>query len=73
MSGSSCKDSSTVVDGKNSDEHEAYVVDSTTVDCKSCCCNGIIASKSNESEVKYSPPLGIGCSFACSYLPLSIK
>ena len=61
-SGSKCKDSSTV-DG--SEEHENYVVDSTTVDCKSCCCNGKITKKSNESEVDYSPPPGIGFNFAC--------
>ena len=41
--GSKCKDSSTV-DGKNSEEPETYAVDSTTVDCKSCCCSsGILA------------------------------
>ena len=48
------------------------IVDSTTVDCKSCCCsNSKIAKKSNESEVKYSPPPGIGFSFACCHLLLS--
>ena len=51
-SGSKCKDSSTVVDSKNSEEHETYVVDSTTVDCKSCCCNSKIAKKCNKSEVE---------------------
>ena len=31
-----------------------FVVDSTTVDCKSCCCSkGKIAKKYNESEVGY--------------------
>ena len=71
--GSKCKDSSTVADGKSSEEHETYVIHSTTVDCKSCCCNGKIAKQSNESEVKYSPPhtCGIGFSFACCHLPLS--
>ena len=52
-SGSKCKDSSTVVDGKNSETHEAYVVESTNVDCNLCCCNGKTEKKSNESEVKY--------------------
>ena len=33
-SGSKSKDNS-AVDGRNSEEHETYVVDSTTVDCKS--------------------------------------
>ena len=69
-SGSKCKDSFTVIDGKNSEEHETCVVDSRTVDCKSCYCNGKIA-KSNESEVEYSPPPGIGFSFACCHPPLS--
>ena len=50
------------VDGKNSEEHETYVVDSTTVDCKSCCCNGKVAKKSTESKVEYSPPPDIGFS-----------
>ena len=70
--GSKCKDSSTV-DSRNSEEHETYVVDSTTVGCKSCCCsNGKIAKKSNEeSEVKYSPPSGIGSSSAYCHPPLS--
>ena len=71
-SGSKCKDSSTV-DGRNSEEHETYVVDSTTVDCRSCCCNGKIAKKPNESEVEYSPPPGIGFNFACCYPPLFHK
>ena len=44
---------SSTVDGRESEEHETYVVDSTIVDCKSCCCNGKIAKKSNESEVEY--------------------
>ena len=59
-------------DGRNS-EHETYVVDSTAVGCKSCCCsNGKVAKKSNEeSEVEYSPPPGIGFSFACCHPPLS--
>ena len=70
-SSSKCKDSSTV-DGRNSEEHETYVVDSTTVDCKSCCCsNGKIARMSNESKVEYSPLPGIGFSFACCHPPLS--
>ena len=67
------QDSSTV-DGRNSEEHETDVVDSTTVGCKSCCCcsNSKIAKKSNEeSEVEYSPPLGVGFSFTCCHLPLS--
>ena len=52
MSSSERKDSFTV-DGRNSDEHETYVVDSTTVVCKSCCCsNGKVARKSNESKVE---------------------
>ena len=69
---SKCKDSSTV-DGRNSKEHETYVVDSTAIGCKSCCCsNGKVAWKSNESKVEYSPPPGIiGCSFACCHPPLS--
>ena len=71
-SSSNCKDSSTV-DGRNSEEHETYVVDSTAVGCKSCCCsNGKVAKKSNEeSKVEYSPPPGIGLSFACCHPPLS--
>ena len=53
-----------VVDERNSEEHEIYVVDSTTVDCKLCCLsNGKIVKKSNESDVEYSPPPGIGFSF----------
>ena len=67
---SKCKESSTV-DGRNSKEHEAYVVDSTIADYKSCCCsNGKIAKKSNESKAEYSPLLGIGFSFACCHPPL---
>ena len=54
-SNSKRKDSSTV-DGRNSEKHETYIVDSTTVDCKSCCSNGKVARKYNESEVEYSPP-----------------
>ena len=71
-SGSKCKDSYTV-DGRNSEEHETYVVESITVGCKSCCCsNSKTAKKSNEkSEVEYSPPPGIGFSFACCHRPLS--
>ena len=70
-SSSKCKDSPTV-DGRNSEEHETYVVDSTTVDCKSCCCsNGKVARMSNERKVEYSPPPGIGFSFACCHPPLS--
>ena len=71
-SSSKCKDSSTV-DRINSEEHETYVVDSTAVGCKSCCCsNGKVAKKPNEeSEVEYSPPPGIGFSFACCHPPLS--
>ena len=67
-----CKGSFTV-DGRNSEEHETYVVDSTAVGCKSCCCsNGKVAKKPNEeSEVEYSPPPGIGFSFACCHPPLS--
>ena len=34
-SSSNCKGS----DGRNSEEHETYVVDSTAVGCKSCCCS----------------------------------
>ena len=67
-----CKGSSTVVGSRNSRTHEIFIVDSTTVDGKSCCCsNGKIAKKSNESKVEYSPPPGIGFSFACCHLPLS--
>ena len=70
-SGNKYKDYSTF-DGRNSEKHETYVVDSTAVDCKSCCCsNGKIAKKTNESEVKYSPPPGIGFSFVYCHLPLS--
>ena len=70
-SGSKCKNSSTVY-GRNSEGHETYVVDSTTVECKSCCCsNGKVAKKFNESEVEYSPPPYIGFSFACCHLSLS--
>ena len=37
-----------------------------------CCSNGKVAKKSNEeSEVEYSPPPGIGFSFACCHPPLS--
>ncbi|CAM9642712.1 unnamed protein product [Ascophyllum nodosum] len=52
---------------------KTYVVDSTAVGCKSCCCsNGKVAKKSNEeSKVEYSPPPGIGFSFACCHPPLS--
>ena len=69
-SSSKCKDGFTV-DGRNREEHQTYVVDSTIVDCKSCCSNGKVARKSNESKVKYSPPPGTGFSFACCHLPLS--
>ena len=71
-SSSKCKDSSTV-DGRNSEEHQTFVVDSTTtIDCKSCrCSNGKVARKYNESKVEYSPPPGIGFSFACCHPPLS--
>ena len=66
-SDSKCKDSSTV-DSRNSEEHEPFVVDSTTVDCNSCCCSdGKVARKSNESKLEYSPPPGIGFSFACCH------
>ena len=41
------KDISTVGDDKNSEKHETYVVDSTTVDCKPCYCDGKIAKTSN--------------------------
>ena len=43
------------------------------MDCKSCCCsNGKVAKKSSEeSEVGYSPPPGIGFSFACCHPLLS--
>ncbi|CAM9282824.1 unnamed protein product, partial [Ascophyllum nodosum] len=34
---------------------------------------GKIAKKSNESEVEYSPPPGIGFSFACCHPPLSYQ
>ena len=56
-------------DGRNSEEHETYVVDSTAVGCRSCCCsNGKVAKNSNEeSEVEYSPPPGVGFSFACCH------
>ena len=71
-SGSKCKNSSTVVvDGRNSEEHENYVVNTTTVDCKPCCCSSSKAAKSNESRVKYSPPPGIRFSFYCRHPPLS--
>ena len=42
----------------------SYDVDSTAMGCKSCCCSdGKVAKKSNEeSEVKYSPPPGVGLS-----------
>ena len=70
-SSSKCKDTSTV-DGRNSEEHETYVVDGTTVDCKSCCYSGKTATKSNEeSEVEYLPPPGIGFGLACCHPPLS--
>ena len=69
-SDSECKDRSTV-DGRNSEEHETYVVDSTTVDCKSCCCNGRLAKSSNESEVECSPPPGIVFNFASCHVPLA--
>ena len=60
-------------DGRNNEKHETYVVDSTVVGCKPCCCgNGKVAKKSNgESKVEYSPPPGIGFSFACCHPPLS--
>ena len=68
-SSSTYKDS----DGRNSEDHETYVVDSKAVGCKSCCCsNGKVAKKSNEeSKVEYSPPPGIGFSLACCHPPLS--
>ena len=71
-SSSKCKNSSTV-DDKNSRKHETFGVDSTAVGCGSSCCrNGKVAKKSNEeSEVEYSPPPGIGFSFACCHPPLS--
>ena len=70
--GSKTKDSSIVVDGRNGEKHEIFVVHGTTVDYKSCCCsNGKTSKKSNESEVEYSPPPGIGFSFASYHLPLS--
>ena len=71
-SSSKCKDSSTV-DGKNSRKHETFVVDSTALGCRSCCCsNGKVAKKSNEeSEVGHSPPPGIELSFARCHPPLS--
>ena len=48
-SGSKCKYSpTTAVDGKNSVDHETFVVDRTTVDCKLCCCDGKIVKKSNK-------------------------
>ena len=68
---SQCKYST--VDDKNREEHETHVVYSTAVDCKSCCCNGKIAKKSSKSEVKYSPPPGIGFNFACCHPPLSYQ
>ena len=71
-SGSKTKDSSIVGDGRNGEKHETFVVHGTIVDCKSyCCSNGKTPKKSNESEVEYSPPPGIGFSFACCHLPLS--
>ena len=71
-SSSKRKDSSTV-GSKSSRKHETFVVDSTAVDCKSCCCsNGKLTKKSNEeSEVEYSPPPGIGFSFVCCHPSLS--
>ena len=43
--------SAVVNNGRNSEEHETCVVDSTTVDCKSCCCsNGKLAKESNEKR-----------------------
>ena len=70
-SSSRCKDSSTV-DGRNGEEHETYVVDSTTVGCKSYCRrNGKVARMSSESNVEYSPPRSIGFSFSCCHPPLS--
>ncbi|CAN0279405.1 unnamed protein product, partial [Ascophyllum nodosum] len=37
-----------------------------------CCSNGKVAKKSNEeSKIEYSPPPGIGFSFACCHPPLS--
>ena len=70
-SSSKCKDNSPV-EGRNSEEHEIYVVDSTTtVGCKSCCCSsGKIAKESNESKVEYSPLPGIAFRFACCHPPL---
>ena len=49
-SGSKRMNSSTLVDGKNRRKHEAFVVDSTTVDCKLYyCSNGKNAKKSDEN------------------------
>ncbi|CAN0458149.1 unnamed protein product, partial [Ascophyllum nodosum] len=68
-SNSNCMDS----DGRTSRKDETFVVDSTSEGCKSCgYSNGKIAKKSaDESEVEYSPPPGIGFSFACCHPPLS--
>ena len=70
-SGSNSKDTFTFVDGKKSEKHETYAVDSTIVDCKSCCCNGKVEKYFNESKVEYSPPPGIGFNFSVCHLPLS--
>ena len=53
-SSSKRKDSSTV-DGRNSEEHETYVIGSTTVDCKLCSSNDKVARKSNENKAECSP------------------
>ena len=58
------------VDGKNSETHETYDVDSTILDCKSYCCYGKIGKKSIESEIKYLQPPEIIVSFGVYYIPL---
>ena len=66
-----CKDSSTA-DGRNSEKHETFVVDSTATSCnnKSCCCNDKI-EKPIQNEVKYLLLPGIRFSFVACHLPWS--
>ena len=52
-----CEKRSTV-DGKNSEKHNIYVIDRTTVSCKSCCCSGKIEKKSMKGESNSHHHLG---------------
>ena len=71
-SSSKCKDSSTV-DGKNSIKYETFVVDSTAVGCKSCCCRDAGLHPHNKSPggsqscgSQHTSSHGSGYSTGCS-------